>query len=96
MAEESLVQVATDGAGKKVRTLSLSVVQPDGTLASVQMQVVAIVDQEGRAIDFGASETQRLLRALLNEMTALRKMYGRATSQGFVGLEGAMIDDTTG
>jgi hypothetical protein len=47
-ADESYIQVAPDGSGKKVRNLQLDVLQPDGTMATVQMQVVSIVDEHGQ------------------------------------------------
>jgi hypothetical protein len=93
---ESYVQVAPDSTGKKIRNLQMDVLQPDGTTATVQMQVTSLVDMDGRATDFGISETNHLLHALLREMTALRKMYGRATGQQFLSLDGAMLDDTVG
>lgn len=89
---EAYVQVATDGSGKKIRNVQLDVVQADGTVATVQMQVVVPVDKDGQLIDH-ASETNALLKALLREMTALRRMYGRATGQQFIALDGAMADD---
>lgn len=96
MATENYTQVAANGAGNKIRNLSMEVIQGDGTTSTVQMQVVSIVDRDGREVDFGASETNDLLRSLLREMTALRKMYGRATGLQFMALDSAMIDDTVG
>lgn len=94
---EAYVQLSADGTGKKVRNLQLDVVQADGTIATVLMQVVSIVDNEGRSVDFSAqAESITLLRQLLVEMRALRRMYGRATSQGVVGLEGGVWDDIAG
>jgi hypothetical protein len=47
-AANSIVPIGSDGSGqKKVRNLQLEVLQPDGTFATVQMQVVAIVDENG-------------------------------------------------
>lgn len=54
MADPSFVQVAPDGSGKKIRNLQLDVVQPDGTTATVQMQVVNMVDENGQQYNFGA------------------------------------------
>jgi len=48
LADESYVQVLPDSSGKKIRNLSLSVVQPDGTTSTVLMQVVSIVDEAGK------------------------------------------------
>lgn len=96
MAIEGFVQVAEDGSGKKIRNLVLEVVQPDGTVATVLMQAVSIVDSEGRAADFGGTETNALLRSLLREMSALRRMYGRATGQQHVALDSGALDDIVG
>lgn len=93
---DSFVQVAPDSTGKKVRNLQMDVLQPDGTVATVQMQVISVVDMEGRAVDFGAQEVCSLLRSQLREMTALRVMYGRATGMQYSSLPGAMFDDVVG
>ncbi len=42
------VQVAPDQLGSKVRNISVEVLQPNGELATVLMQVVAIADDEGK------------------------------------------------
>lgn len=96
MAAEAYTQVAADGVGNKIRNLSMEVIQDDGTTATVQMQVVSIVDRDGREVDLAGDGTNDLLRALLREMTTLRKMYGRATGLMWMGLDSAMIDDTVG
>jgi hypothetical protein len=48
VADESYVQVGPDSTGKKIRNISLDVVQPDGTSETVLMQVTAIHDESGR------------------------------------------------
>jgi hypothetical protein len=59
---ESYVGVAPDSTGKKVRNLQLTLLEADGTIATVQMQVVALADVEGNPISL---QTDReLLRAL--------------------------------
>jgi uncharacterized protein (UPF0254 family) len=50
MAQESVVQVAPDSTGKKIRNLQLDVIQPDGTTATVQMQVIIIADANGNLL----------------------------------------------
>ena len=55
MAKESLIQVAADGVGKKVRNLSAYVIQSDDSVALVQMQVVALADETGKLIDLDFS-----------------------------------------
>jgi len=65
MANESYVGVAVDGAGKKIRNISVDRVQSDGTVQTVQMQVVGITDPEGNLITV---ETERtLLRSIYRE-----------------------------
>ena len=49
---ESVVQVAPDSSGKKVRTLEVSEVQSDVTIATTEMQVVVLADSDGIPIDF--------------------------------------------
>lgn len=89
---EAFVQVPLDGAGKKIRNLQMQVVQSDGTIATVLMQVVTIVDENGFPIDLNHNETNMLLRSVLKELTALRRIQGRATGLGFIGLEGEIND----
>lgn len=90
MAQESYVQVAVDGEGKQIRNISADVIQPDGTTATVYMQVVAIRDSSGLPLDNG--NVEHLLRAIQKELQALRMMYGRATGQHFTALP-AMTPD---
>ena len=87
---EAFVQVAPDSTGKKVRNLQLDVPQADGSIVTVQMQVVNIRDENGQPIR-GDGE---LLKGIYNELRALRQMYGRATGQGLIGLP-AQTDDAS-
>lgn len=54
MADESFIGVAPDASGKKVRNLALDVLQPDGTTVTVQMQIIAIADENGRPFNIGS------------------------------------------
>lgn len=92
---EGYVQVATDGAGKKIHNVAVDRIQPDGTTATVYEQVVRIVAADGREIDLTGNETHVLLRALLREMSALRVMYANATGQFFVPDRGSLDGPTT-
>ena len=67
---ESYVGVAADGAGKKIRNLQITTLQADGSLLTVQMQVVAIGDEEGNPVRF--SETFELQQQMLDEIRATR------------------------
>ena len=91
MSTESIIQVAPDSTGKKVRNIQLDVPQADGSVATVMMQVITIRNENGEPIRTSDSDT---LRAIYDEIRALRQMYGRATSQGFIGLP-AQADDAS-
>src|SRR5437879_6504245 len=80
---DAYVQVAPDSTGKKIRNLQVQAViqQTDGSTSvqTVLMQVVSLVDAEGRVLDLDALETQwtvveelrrvrRLLQLLASEM----------------------------
>lgn len=56
MSGESVVQVAPDSTGKKIRNLQLTVLQSDGTTAVVQMQVVSLADQDGNLLELGTAD----------------------------------------
>ncbi len=43
-------QIQADGSGDKVRTLEFEVLQPNGTRATVVMQVMAMADNSGTLI----------------------------------------------
>jgi len=64
MADESYIQVAPDSTGKKVRTLEMPAVQSDGTVATVEMQVAALVDANGRPLDLASDLQRDILRVL--------------------------------
>jgi hypothetical protein len=44
------VQVPLDGSGKKVRNVEVQLLQPDGTTVTVEMQVIAVADENGRIL----------------------------------------------
>jgi hypothetical protein len=87
---EGTIQIAPESTGKYVRNIIGEVVQDDGSVKTVSMQVVNLRDEDGEIIhDF--NEMCALLRGILGEISALRRMYGRATGMQFIGLN-AMAD----
>lgn len=70
MARESYVQVAADGSGKRIRNLALEIVQTDGSIATSQVQVTAIADENGNPIDMTGRGD--LFAQLLLELRAIR------------------------
>jgi hypothetical protein len=68
-AAEQYVQVAADSTGKKIRNLELSVLQPDGTIATVEMQVVAIASPDGALLHL---DQAALLTEILLELRRVR------------------------
>jgi hypothetical protein len=78
---EGYTQVAVDGAGDKIRTNEIIILQPDGTRVTVSMQIVSICDAEGNVI--GNKETPlfvdsgslgSLLENLTDEVRKLRQV----------------------
>lgn len=68
---EAFVQVAPDGVGKKVRNFQLVVLQPDGSLATVMQQAVAIIDPStGLAMTFAPDGWHE---AVLTRLTAIAR-----------------------
>jgi len=55
---EAFVQVAPDSTGKKVRNIQLDLPQADGSITTVQMQVVSIRDENGTPIATTASSSR--------------------------------------
>lgn len=68
-AAEQYIQVAADADGKKVRNLELDILQPDGTVATVEMQVVAIAGADGRII---SSDYASVFNSILEELRRIR------------------------
>jgi hypothetical protein len=50
MADESYVQIEVPRTGQKIRNLSTTLQQPDGTIATVLMQVVALANADGSIV----------------------------------------------
>ncbi len=65
------------------RTITIGVVQGDGSIANVTMQVVNIRDANGDELRFSDAD---VLTAIYQELRYLRQMYGRATGQGAIDL----------
>lgn len=79
MAVESFVQVAPDSVGKRIRNVQADVVQPDGTLATVQMQVVALADERGQLV--GEPVDREWQAAVLGQLRAIRRGLEALTGQ---------------
>lgn len=63
MATESAVQVAPDSTGKQIRTIEVTT-YINGAATTVEMQVVAIADEQGRPLSLTSQkETLDLLYA---------------------------------
>lgn len=88
---ESAVQVSPDSTGKKIRTLEVTAVQPDGTTAVVEMQVVAIADPNGGIVDLDAS--QETIASLLRTQNAL--LRAMCFQLSFLNVPRVMIEDLT-
>lgn len=72
MAPEAYVPIGSDGAGdQKVRNLQFVVLQPDGTLAIVKQQVIAVADQNGMPVDFLDAEFKGAMLDRLDLMVEL-------------------------
>jgi hypothetical protein len=69
MPDDTYVQVAPDSSGKKIRNLSMQVLQSDGTVATVYMQVVSIVDELGNPVSLDNTE---VLTGILVELKRIR------------------------
>lgn len=68
--DAEFVQVATDGAGKKIRNISVPALLEDGTRGTVYQQVVTIADGDGKLVELN-NETFQV--AMLKELRAVVK-----------------------
>ena len=84
MADEGVVQVAPDSTGKRIRNLSMQVLQTDGTLQTVYMQVVSIVDDRGFQVEFENRDWQQ---KMLNELVGIRKGIEAISGNAFLAEE---------
>lgn len=75
---EAFVQVAPSGGGQDIRNLQLTVLQDDGSLVKVMMQVIAIADEKGRMLSFGTME--QTLDNIFLEMVEIRRLIERVVS----------------
>lgn len=78
---DSFVQVAPDSTGKKIRNLQITILQPDGSLVTTQMQVTAISDADGNIYD--PFDQQQIQLEILSELKMLRKMVAKFTNSEF-------------
>jgi hypothetical protein len=66
----SFVQVAADGSGKKVRNFQNDVAANDGTVNTVQQQVVTIASEDGTVLStssFVETERDKYMRRLAED-----------------------------
>lgn len=63
MADESYVQVSPNNTGAKIRNLAVTVMQPDGTVSTVDMQVVSIANPDGSIVDLSPPFDELILLA---------------------------------
>ena len=64
MSDEAYVQVAADSTGKKIRNLEIDVLQTDGTVATVEMQVVSIANPDGSPVVWNDGIFESILKEL--------------------------------
>ena len=70
--DESYVQVALDGAGKKIRQLKVERTLSDGTVVIEYMQLVALLDSNGEPLDLDEEREYRL--AVLTQLRLINKI----------------------
>ena len=81
MSVEGYVGLPSDGPGKKIRNLYMEVLQQDGTLQTVYMQVVSIVDDRGFSVEFIDHDWQQ---RMINELVGIRKGIEAISGQAFL------------
>lgn len=87
---DAFVQVAPDGTGKKIRNVQIDVVLSDGSISTVEMQVINIADKYGNAVDFTAGAT--ILRQMVVELRAIRQIL-QASSPVLIQVDEASPSD---
>ena len=69
MPTDTFVQVSPNSTGAKIRNVSLTVLQADGTLATVLVQATSVVDADtGRALDVEGQEWRDEVEVLLRSI----------------------------
>lgn len=76
--QDSIVQIGD----KKIRNVQAAVLQPDGTVAQVQMQIVTLCDSDGNLVDLDQSV---VLQHMLDEMKKQRVLLDELVKY-FVGV----------
>jgi hypothetical protein len=74
LEREQYVQVAPDSTGKKVRNCEITAIQQDGSIATVEMQVISIARTDGTPVD---------LDGRWDELIALVRTTNRLLASGF-------------
>ena len=85
MAQDSYVQLPADSTGKKVRNIQATVIQGDGSTSVVQMQVVSLVDSDGKAVNLDLYEQlEHLIRIGRQQRFLLRMLVNETLDNGKV------------
>lgn len=71
---ETNVQIEVPRTGQKIRNLSVTAVQSDGSVATVLMQVVLLADADGNVIDLSALDALPDLLLVTQEVRGLLKL----------------------
>lgn len=70
---ETYTQVAPNSTGNKIRNLQVTLLQADGTTATVLMQVIGMSDEAGNVIvPVSARDDDTMQTAILTELQAIR------------------------
>jgi hypothetical protein len=70
MAVDQNIGLPPDSTGKKVRVLEITALDSDGSVQTVEMQVIAIADRRGQLL--GLSSTEGLLQGILDKLEEIR------------------------
>jgi hypothetical protein len=89
MANESDLQLFAGGTGPLLRTINVQTVI-GGALTTVQMEVAAISDSQGRMIDFHDAAWKR---SVLLELTAIRIGLEKQLGENLIALAAGEVDN---
>lgn len=79
---DTYVQLAADGTGKKVRNISVPVLQADGSVATTYLQVTTLADSEGALLDLDIKGTMEELLMVAKQQRMLLLMLVNAMTNG--------------
>lgn len=87
--QESEVQVAQDGQGKKIRNFAIQTVDANGNVATVYMQGIQVVDESGNLYEV-RGPLEEWQTDVLDELRAIRIGIQELLTDGACGREGGM------